>query len=154
MGGGVIVIRPVDGVVVEPVVWIVISEVGTVMLVTVVNVDGAVVADELVDELVAELEVDDDGGVEELVDVDPAADRVAPDAVTRLERSAAVTSGRSTALVPGMVLDSSGVVDEGKISVRVSPPGPKTWRTATSANTANSTSGTTLLSTGSIPIAP
>ncbi len=150
-----IVVRRVGGVVVEPVVGIVISVVGTVMTVIVVSVDGAVVADELVDdELVAELEVDDDGGVEELVDVDPAADRVAPDAVTRLERSAVVTSGRSTALVPGMVLDSSGVVDEGKISVRVSPPGLNTWRTATTAKTANSTRGTTLLSTGSIPNAP
>lgn len=156
MGGGVLDVRREVGVVGN-----VISDVGTVMIVLVGNelvgnVDDEVTADELLDdELVDEIEteVDDEVGGE-LVDVDPAAVRVPLAAVARVLRSARVTSGSSTPLVPGMVLDSSGTVDEGNTSVRVPPPGLNTWRTATTARTASSTSGTTLFSIGSIPNAP
>ena len=71
--------------------------------------------------LVAQLEdfeVDD-----VLVDVEPTWVRVPPEAVTRLFRSTRVTSGSSTPLVPGMVLDSTGAVDDGKTSVRDPSPG-------------------------------
>lgn len=125
----IIVVRREVGVVDDAVVGIVASVVGTVMIVIVgrvivSDVGGAVLDDEVGvdDELVDELEVDGDEVDLELVEVDPAPVRVPTSAVTRLLRSTA-TSGNGTMLVPGMVLDSSGMVEEGKTSVRVSPPG-------------------------------
>lgn len=148
-------------VVVEAVVGIVMSVVGTVMMVIVGNVivgnveDEVVDEDELVDdELVDELELDDDVDETELVEVDPASVRASPEAVTGVLRSGTDTSGSSTPAVPGMVIDSSGAVDDGKTSVRVPSPGPITWRTATTANTTSSASGAALLSIGSNPNAP
>ena len=121
VGGGTIVVRRVVSEV-GTVVGIVMLVVGTVMNVVnvIVNeVDGEVVDDEpIVEALVAELEVDD-----VLVDVEPTWVRVPPEAVTRLFRSTRVTSGSSTPLVPGMVLDSTGAVDDGKTSVRDPSPG-------------------------------
>ncbi len=108
------------------VVGTVIVMVGTVI---VSDVDGnVVVVDELVEDVDDEgREVDVELVVDELVDVD--RDRVrgaSGNAVTRLSKSTMVTSDSSTPLVPGMVTDSWGTVDEGKTSVRVPLPGLNT----------------------------
>lgn len=117
----VAVVDPVVGAV-SPVVGTEIVMVGRLIVIDVdVVVDVAVVEADVDDELVAELGVDDELVAAEVVDVDPDSVRVAT-AVARLLRST-VTSGRSTTLVPGIVLDSSGAVDDGNTSVRVSPPG-------------------------------
>ena len=130
--GRLLVVRREVGVVDDAVVGIVTSVVGTVMIVIVgrvivSDVGGAVVDDELgVDDgLVDELEVGEDAEDEvdvERVEVDPESVRMPTPAVTRLLRST-VTSGNGTMLVPGMVLGSWAAVEEGKTSVRVSPPG-------------------------------
>lgn len=111
-----------------------ISLVGTVIVmvgkVIVSDVDGNVlVVDELVEDVDDEgREVDVELVVDELVDVDPGCVRGAlGETVTLLSKSTmVVTSGSSTPLVPGMVFSSSGTVDEGKTSVRVSLPGLST----------------------------
>lgn len=157
-------VRFVVDVAVEGVVETVISVVGTVIVgrLIVGNVDGKVIdVDELFDgELVEELEVDGAVVDDELLVVDPTSVRAPLEVVTCVSRSGTDTSGRSTPAVPGMVLDSSGAVDDGKTSVRAPSPGPITWRTATTANTASSASGASgasgaaLLSIGSTRNAP
>lgn len=153
-GGG----REVSGV--DAVVAMVLLVVGSgiVMVGKVRNVDDEVAKDVVVDddedELVDELEVDARLLGDELMEVEPACVRAPAGTVARLLRSTGVTSGRSTPLVPGIVLDSSGTVEEGKTSVRVPPPGLISCRTATSARTASNTSGIALLSIRSTPHVP
>jgi len=112
--------------------------VGSVMVMFVVGsvmfvVGTVIVSDVDDDDVVAELVVDDEDGLDdepvvddevvgELVEVDPAPFRRSAEAVTRLLRSTTVTSGSWTPLVPGIVIDSSGAVEDGKTSVRESLP--------------------------------
>lgn len=154
MVGRVVVVRLVVGVeLVDD--DTVVSIVGRVMVIV-----GSVMITELdVDELDDD-ELDEEGTeeddaeegdelVEADVEVEPAWVWVFPRAaVTRLSKSTRVTSGSSTLLVFGMVLDSSGVVDDGKTSVCVPPPGLITWRAATMNSTASKPSGITLFSIG------
>ncbi len=145
-GGDVSVVGSVDG-----------SVMVIVGSVNVTRVDDVVAEDEVDDvlgvEVVVELEVDDD--VVEADVVDPGSVRVPPRAVARLLKSTRVTSGRSTVLVPGIVLSSSGTVDEGKTSVRVSPVSePMSSRPAINDRTTSNPSGITLFSIGCAPNVP
>ena len=136
------------GTVVERVGRVVVNDVGVVVAVDEVPVVDAVDDDD--GGLLGDDELEGDEEVDPVVDVDPVRARLPLDAaVTRLLRSIVVTSGRSTALVPGMVLSSSATVDEGKTSVRVEPPGPISWRAASRVSTASKPSGSTLFSIGS-----
>lgn len=99
----------------------------------VVSVVGIVIVGPVIVGTVTVGELDDDGLVDDGLDealeddeLDDTDDGLRPGATIRSSKSTRVTSGKSTPLVGGMVLSSSGAVDVGKTSVRTELPGPMT----------------------------